>query len=101
MQFISFRYDGTQFLHSMDSAVKYRKRRGKTPRKIRFFFYCSWAAALLKAEIGPQNAQYTFPAPLLNYLRHICPGDVKGEMRDDAYNVTIEQFCRVTDMPVL
>ena len=52
----------------------------------------------MREEIGPDNPQYTFPLPLLEYLRAICPGDVKGELKDDAYAVSIDEFCRVVGM---
>ena len=42
----------------------------------------------MRAEIGPENPQYSFPPHVLKYLRFICPGNVKGEFRDDAYVVS-------------
>ena len=72
-------------------------RRGKLPRKIRYFFYCSWAVSLKRNNIG-SNTEYTFPPVLLKYLRLICPGNVKGELREDATVISLEELCNVLDL---
>ena len=75
-------------------------RRGKLPRRIRYFFYCSWAVSLKRNEIGA-DTQYTFPPVVLRYLRLICPGNVKGEIREDATVVSLGEFCNVLNLTTL
>ena len=33
-------------------------------------------------EVGPEHAEYAFPAVVLDYLRSIAPGDIKGEIKE-------------------
>ena len=32
--------------------------------------------------MGPEDAEYAFPEVVLNYIRHLVPGDIKGEIRE-------------------
>ena len=52
-----------------------------------------WAKSLLTADVGPSNAKYAFPSSVLDFIRFVCPGDIKGEIRDDAYPVSLDEFC--------
>ena len=95
---VHFSFDGSIFIDSLKRGVPYRKKRAKSPRKIRYFFYCMWAKSLLTADVGPSNAEYAFPSSVLDFIRFVsfrfvsfrfvCPGDIKGEIRDDAYPVS-------------
>ena len=38
--------------------------------------------SLQKKEIGPEDAEYAFPEVVLNFIRKVVPGDVKGEIRE-------------------
>ena len=87
------------FAESLKDAVYFRKKRAKSPRKIRYFFYCSWAKMLIKGEVGPENAEYSYPPAVLQYIRSICPGDIVGEIRPNAYKVTMEVFCNSLEIP--
>jgi len=33
-------------------------------------------------EIGPENAKYAFPELVLNFIGHLVPGNIKGEIRE-------------------
>ena len=33
------------------------------------------------------------------FIRKIFPGDIVGEIRDNAFQVTLEMFCRVMNVP--
>ena len=32
-------------------------------------------------EVGPEEAEYAFPEVVLNYIRHLVPCNIKGEIR--------------------
>ena len=32
--------------------------------------------------MGPEDAEYAFPEVVLNFIRHLVPGDIKGEIRE-------------------
>ena len=76
-----------------------KQKRGKKNIKIRYFFYCVWARELLLKEIGPPNAQYSYPKSVLDYIRMIAPGDVVDEIRDDAFKVDLDVFCETMGIP--
>ena len=82
-----------------EEATKLRKRRNKPPKVIRFSFYCEWAYALKKAGIGAERCEYSFPAAVLDFLREIIPGDVRGEIREDARKVSLIEFCTSLSLP--
>ena len=100
----SYRYDGEPFCANLEQISESRRKRGKPPRKNRYDSYCSWAVCFLKKEVGVEgdnNPSYAFPEEVLGYIRDIVPGDVKGEIRDDAYKLTLAQFCESLDIPNL
>ena len=33
-------------------------------------------------EIGPEDAEFSFPEEVLMFIRHIVPGNIKGEIRE-------------------
>ncbi|CAH3166998.1 unnamed protein product [Porites lobata] len=91
-------YDGTHFAMSLEASVENKMKRGKPPRRNRYLHYCNWAHALLRREIGPPDAEFAFPPCVLTYIRHLAPGDVKGEIKEDAYQVTMKEFCEAMDL---
>ena len=40
-----------------------------------------------------QSKWCAFPASVLSYIRGVVPDDIKGEICNEAYPVTIQQFC--------
>ncbi|XP_068761607.1 uncharacterized protein [Montipora capricornis] len=94
-----FRFDGDFFVRNLDASVERSTKRGKGPRRTRYIQYCTWAHALMKKEVGPEDAEYAFPEVVLKYIRNIAPGDVKGEIREDAFKVTLQDFCSALDLP--
>ncbi len=41
-----------------------------------------FALSLQKKNFGPKEAEFGYPAEVLNFLRHIAPGNIKDEIRD-------------------
>ena len=99
MTLIFFSYDAQRFCEDVISNVNRLKRRRKTPRQIRWHFYCKWAYSLKFKNIGPPNSQYRYPDAILNFIRELTPEDIKGEIREDAHKVTLKDFCQALDMP--
>ncbi|XP_070579634.1 uncharacterized protein [Ptychodera flava] len=83
---------GRIFCDRVETLVEDRKQKGITEKRIRWILYCHWAHALYAIECGPENAQYGFPPVILVYLRSLLPRNVKGEIFEKAYEVTIEEF---------
>ena len=88
-----FSYDATTFTREVKDNATKLKRKNKTQRQVRWYSYCKWAYAIKSKDVGPSNATYSFPPSVLNFIREATPGDIKGELRDDAYVVTLEEFC--------
>ncbi|CAB4022474.1 Hypothetical predicted protein [Paramuricea clavata] len=81
-------YDGTHFISQLEIGVEDRlKKRGKPPK--------------MKNGVGPDNSEYAFPREVLQFLRYIAPGDIKGEIREDAYTVQMDDFCETLKLPKL
>ncbi|XP_068690360.1 uncharacterized protein [Montipora capricornis] len=97
----SLGFDGDFFARNLDQSIERSTRRGKGPRRTRYIQYCTWAHALMRKEIGPEDAEFAFPEVVLDYIRHIAPGDIKGEIREDAYKVSLQDFCSAIDLPRL
>jgi len=87
------------FCHSIEMKAKQLRLKGKEDKQIRFYFYCIWAAGLRSAKVGFESSQelpkYTFPKCILDYLHSILPEDIKGEIRDGAYKLSMTEFCKV------
>ena len=86
-------------------SVDIRKRQNKEPRQICYTHYLTWALALWKRDVGPiidgKEPKYSSPREVrvLAVLRSLVPEDIKGELLDDAYQVTLEEFCKGLDVP--
>ena len=96
----NFRFDGNQFCEDLQKVCESRKKRGKTPRKIRFDSYCTWAMFLMKMKIDPTGG-YHYPDEVLEYIRAIAPGNIQGEIREQAYRVSITEFCEALNIQKL
>ena len=53
-----------------------------------------WAKCLYEAEVGPPEPEYAYPEMVLRYIRSLCPEDIVGEIREDAFKVSMIQFCK-------
>ena len=111
--FINHRFDGEMFAANIELSAAHWKKRGKPPKMIRYYHYCSWAHALMvhtfhllvnaaindkacvqtnsflfvsfvqqKTEIVPEDSEFCFPQVILDFIRQIVPGDIKGEIRE-------------------
>lgn len=78
-----------------------RKKRGKINKKIRYFHYCLWARMLKTKEVGAADAHYSYPKAVLDFIRMIAPGDIVGELREDAEDVELADFCDALEVPKL
>ena len=47
----------------------------------KYYHLISYKHFLQKKEIGPEDAEFAFPATVLKFIRTIIPGDIKGEIR--------------------
>ena len=97
-------FDGRLFCDDLEATCESRRRRGKTNRRNRYDSYMKWAVFLYKANVGQgriESPKYAFPPSVLTYIRRIVPGDVKGEILDDGFAVSMEQFCQALQMPRL
>ena len=92
-------FDGSLFAENLEESVRSRQKRRKKNKQIRYIHYCIWARGLYKKEVGPENSQYKYPPSLLAFIRELAPGDIVGEIRDDAFNVPIKEFCEALDIP--
>ena len=84
------------FCDSMVEACYSRKKRGKPPRQYRYESYRSWSLALKKEKIGMNDEgspHYKFPKSVLDFIRTLIPGNIKGEILDDSYDVSLDEFC--------
>ena len=87
------------FAENLKQSVVTRQKRGKNNKRIRYLHYCIWARELLRKEIGPEHPQYGYPQAVLEFIRDIAPGDVVGEIKEDAFVVPMDIFCETLDVP--
>ena len=85
--------DGKQFCEDLQNLCESCKKRGRTPRKIRFDSYCTCAMYLMKIKIDPTGG-YHYPEEVLEYIRATAPGDIKGGIRK-------QEFCEAKTMKLL
>ena len=55
---------------------------------------------LMKMKVDPAGG-YHYPDEVLEYIRAIAPGDIKGEIREQAYHVSIAEFCEALSIQKL
>ena len=94
-----FRFNGRHFAKNLADSIRFKQKRGKKNKRIRYVHYCIWARELLRSEIGPENAHFSYPSCVLDYIRHEAPGNIVGEIRPDAYEVDLKTFCIVMNIP--
>ncbi|RMX53241.1 hypothetical protein pdam_00024397, partial [Pocillopora damicornis] len=82
-------YDGNFFVRNLDTSMEQSTKRGKRLHRTQYIQYCTWAHALMKKEVGPEDVDYSFPKVVLKYIRNVTPGDVKGEIREVCLSVSI------------
>ncbi|XP_073244430.1 uncharacterized protein [Porites lutea] len=75
-------YDGEFFADNLETKMADRMKRGKLPRRIRYLEYCHWAHSLMRKEIGPSDAQFSFSSTVLSFIRALIPGEVVGKIRE-------------------
>ena len=49
-------------------------------------------------KIGPEEPHFGYRQSVLDYLRKLAPGDIVGEIRDDVYKVSMQEFCDALDI---
>ena len=98
---IAFEFDGKTVRVAFQSVCSSRKRRGKTPRQIRYLNYCEWALKITKIQ-----QEFTFKhcnhlEEVLNYIRALVPNEVKAEMLEDWYEVSLTEGCEALQNKLL
>ena len=68
------------FCAALQSACASRKRKGKTPRQIRYVSYCEWTLKITKFRQEDTFKYCSYAVEMLNYIRALVPNDVKGEI---------------------
>ena len=85
----SIRFDGHLFWRSASE----QKKAGKTPRKIRYDTYCSWALRLIEKTCRAHSRnKLHLPPKVLGYLKKVVPGDIVGEVRAYCHEVSLKEF---------
>ena len=77
----------------MQSACSSRKRRGKTPRQICHVIYYEWNLKITRFRQDITFKHYNYPKEVLNYIHALLPNNVKGEVLENWYKVSLKQFC--------
>ena len=52
-----------------------------------------WAKCLYEVKVGPEKPEYAYPESVLRYIRSLCPEDIVGEIRENAYEISMAEFC--------
>ena len=68
-----------------------RKRRVKTPRQIRYVSYCEWALKITKFQREVTFKHYSYLEEVLNYICALVPNNVKGEISEGWYKVSLKE----------
>ena len=57
----------------------------------------------MKQKVGNDvdNPHFGYPEEVLEYIREIVPGNIKGEILETAFVVSLEQFCESLGIPKL
>ena len=80
---LTFRFDGKIFCVVLQTACASRKRKGKTPRQIRYVSYCEWALKITKIQQEVTFKHYNYLEEVLKYVHALVPNDVKDEILGD------------------
>ena len=95
------RFDEKTFGDGLIELVKFQKKRAKSSWKIKQFQYCLWACCLYRKEIGNEEQTFSYPASVLQYIRYLAPGNIVGEIRENAQKIDLEEFGTALDIPKL
>lgn len=91
------------FAKNLEEGITVRRKQSKEPQQIRYVHYMGWAVALRKKNIAvtDENSlpQYSFPEIVLKYIRLLVPGNIKGELWEDAYELNMGEFCEGLEIP--
>ena len=90
----NFRFDGNRFCEDLQKVCESRKKKGKTPQKIRFDSYCTWAMFLMEMKIGPTGG-YHYPDKVLEYIRATAHRDIKREIIEQVDRVSVTEFVKL------
>ena len=96
-----FQFDGKIFCVALQSACTSRKRRGKRLRQICYVSYCEWPLKLTKIQQGVTFKYYNYLEEVLNYIRALVPNNVKGEILEDWYKVSLKEVCEALQNKLL
>ena len=89
------------FCVAIQSACALRKRRGKTPREIRYISFYEWALKITKIQQEDAFKHHNYSEERRNYIRALIPNDVKGAILEDWYKVSLKEFCEALQNKVL
>ena len=98
---LAFQFDGKGFCVALQSASASRNRRDKTPRQICYVRYCEWALKITKIQKEVIFKHYNYQEEVLNYIRVLVPNDVKGEILEDWYNVSLKEVWEILQNKLL
>ena len=70
-----------------------RKRRRKTPRQIWYISCCEWALRIMKFQEEDTFKHCNYREELLDYIRALAPNNIKSEILEDSYEVSLKELC--------
>lgn len=91
--FFLFMYEQELLCEAMIEACMYQKKRRNSPWQNRYTTYLSRSLALRKEEIeinDNSRPHFKFPTTTLEFIRANIPGNLKGEIWIDAFEVSRE-----------
>ena len=68
-----------------------KKRRGKTPRQIRYVSYCDGSLKKTKTQEDVTFKHYNYLVEVLNYIRALVPKHIKYDILVDWYKVSLKE----------
>ena len=71
-----------------------KKEETKTPRQIRHVSYCEWALKIMKFHQEDTFTHYS-------YIRALVPNDIKDEILEDSYKMSLKEFCKAMQINLL
>ena len=77
---------------AIQGACSSGKRRGKTPRQIRYVSYYVRAFKITKIQQEGTFKHYNYPEEVLKYIHALVPNGAKGEILEDWFKVSLKDF---------
>ena len=69
---------------------------------LRYVNYCEWALITKKFQEEDTFKHYKYPGEMLNYTCALIPkGDIKGEILEDSFIVSLKEFCEALQIKLL